>query len=219
VAHAIEATCRTMEAGLSEREMAGMIAHRMLHRGVKPVQVGVAVDGRSRQYRNHGYTAAAMQRYAVITATGRKYGLSVTASRCVSFGEPEEEVRKEHNAVCKVSATYQASTWPDAVPREILLAGRRIYLLSGFEHEWSLAPQGFVTGRASVELPLLPTTEDLFEAGWVVTWTPYAGAIRGCDSYLVTEQGPRVLTPTETWPIKRIRVQGAEFIHPDILIR
>ena len=37
--------------------------------------------------------------------------------------------------VCKVNATYLASTWPDAVPREILLAGRRIYLVSGYEHE------------------------------------------------------------------------------------
>src|SRR5205823_974155 len=104
------------------------------------------------------------------TATGRKYGLCATASRAVSFGEPAEELHKEHNTACKVSATYLASTWPDAVPREILLAARRVYLLGGFEHEWMLAPQGHVTGRAAVELPLLPATGDLFEAGWAVTW-------------------------------------------------
>jgi hypothetical protein len=118
-----------------------------------------------------------------------------------------------------VAATYLASTWSDAVPREILLAGRRIYLLSGFEHEWMLAPQGFVTGRAVVELPLLPQTEELFQPGWAVTWTPSAGAARGGDTYLITEQGPRLITPTEVWPLKRIRVQGAEFVHPDILQR
>ena len=37
---------------------------------------------------------------------------------------------------CRVSASYLASTWPDAVPREILQAGRRIYTRSQFEHEW-----------------------------------------------------------------------------------
>ena len=61
----------------------------------------------------------------------------------------DEEFQKEHNAVCRVSASYLASTWPDAVPREILTAGRRIYLISGFEHEWLQAPQGWLTGRAA----------------------------------------------------------------------
>ena len=49
--------------------------------------------------------------------------------------------------------------------------------------------------------------------------TPSAGAARGGDTYLITEQGPRLITPTEVWPLKRIRVQGAEFVHPDILQR
>jgi hypothetical protein len=44
-------------------------------------------------------------------------------------------LRNEHNAVCRVGASFLASTWPDAVPREILAAARRIYLVSGHEHE------------------------------------------------------------------------------------
>src|SRR5262249_28616788 len=168
--------CRTMPPGLSEREVAAQLSHRLLHRGVQVVQVSVAADGRARPYRQHGFTASLVDRYALLTATGLKYGLCATASRAVSFGEPDEHLRKEHNTVCKVSATSLASTWPDAVPREILLAGRRIYLLSGFEHEWLLAPQGNVIGRAPVELPLLPTTEELFQPGWAVVWSASAGA-------------------------------------------
>ena len=36
---------------------------------------------------------------------------------------------------------------------------------------------------------------------------------------ILAEDGPRVITPTEFWPSKRIRVQGAEFYRPDLLIR
>jgi Xaa-Pro aminopeptidase len=219
LSHALEATCRTMMQGESEREIAGQISHRLIHRGALPLYVGVAADGRSRLYRQFGFTSTPVHNYAVLTATARKYGLCATASRAISFGPPEETFRAEHNAVCKVGATYIASTWSDALPREILAAGRRVYGLTGYEHEWRLSPQGHVTGRAPIELALTPATEELFQAGWAVTWSPAVGAARGCDTFLITDGGPRVVTPTEPWPLKRIRVQGADFVRPDILQR
>ncbi len=219
VAHALEATGRTMEPEETERELAGQLSHRLLHRGAQPVSLSVAADGRSRGYRQHGFTAAPIRRYAVLTATARKYGLCATASRSVCFGPVDPLFRTEHDTVSKVSATYVASTWPDAVPREILLAGRRVYLISGFEHEWLLSPQGHVTGAAAVELGLTPNTEELFHPGWAITWKASAGAAVSCDTFLITDDGARAVTPTETWPLKRIRVQGAEFVRPDVLQR
>jgi Xaa-Pro aminopeptidase len=219
VAHALEATCRSLNPHETEREVAGHLSHRLVHRGVQPVQVGVSADGRSRLYRHFGYTPAVIQRYAVLMATGRKYGLCATASRAVCFGEPPADFRQDHNAVCKVSAGYLAASWPDAVPREILLAGRRIYLICNYEHEWLQVPQGHVTGRLPVELPLTPATEDLFEPSWAVTWAAGAGAAFSCDTFLVTDEGPKAVTPAEGWPLKRIRIQGAEFVRPDLLVR
>jgi hypothetical protein len=219
LAHALEATCRTMLPGETEREAAAQISHRLLHRGVHPVQIGVAADGRSRLYRQGGFTSTPIEHYAVLTATGRKYGLNATASRTLSFGAPDSVLAQEHNTACKVSATYLASSWPDAVPSEILTAGRRVLLICGFEHEWLLAPQGHVSGRCPVELRITPSTNDLFQAGWAVTWQAGAGAASSCDTCILADEGPILVTPTETWPLKRIRVQGAEFVRPDILQR
>jgi len=219
LSHALEATCRTLATGETEREVAGQVSHRLIHRGALPLSVSVAADGRSRTYRQFGFTSAPVQKYAVLMATARKYGLCATASRSVSFGPPDDATRAEHNAVCKVGATYVASTWPDALPREILAAGRRVYGLIGHEHEWRLAPQGHLTGRAVVELALTPATDDLFQEGWAVTWHAGVGAACSCDTFLITDAGPRVVTPTEPWPLKRIRIQGADFVRPDILQR
>ena len=219
ISHALEAACRTMPIGETEREVAGQLSHRLMHRGVLPLHVGVAGDGRSRLYRQFGFTALPIRKSAIVTVTGRKYGLTATASRSVCFGAPEPDLRKEQDAVCKVGAVYLASTWPDAVPREVLAAGRRVYQLTGFEHDWTLCPQGHVTGRCVVELPLLPATEELFQAGWAVTWRASAGSALGCDTFLVTDKGPEVVTPAEGWPLKRIRIQGAEFRWPDVLQR
>ena len=219
VAHALEATCRTLSQGETEREIAGHLSHRLIHRGILPLHIGVAVDGRSHLYRRFGFTSTTLEQYAVLTVTARKYGMYVTASRSVCFGELPPEFRQDHNAVCRVSASYLASTWPDAMPREILLAGRRIYLISGFEHEWQLSPQGHLTGRCPVEMALTPQTEELFQPGWSITWNASAGAALSGDTFLITEEGPKIVTPTEVWPLKRIRIQGAEFVRPDVLQR
>ena len=219
LAHSLEATCRQFEQGTTEREVAGQIAHRLMHRGAVPLHIGVAADGRSRTYRQFSFTSTSIRKYAVVTATARKYGLCATATRAVAFGLIDETFRAEMNGICRVAASFLASTWPNALPGQILQAARRIYQLSGFEHEWLAAPQGHLIGRCPVEVPLLPRTEEMLQAGHAVVWIPAAGAASGADTYLVTDNGPRCLTPPENWPLKRIKIQGAEFIRPDVLVR
>jgi Xaa-Pro aminopeptidase len=219
VSHALEATCRTMSPKETEREIAGQLSHRLLHRGTNPLVVEVAADGRSRRYRQCGFTSLPINHYCVLTISARKYGLCATASRSVCFGQPDPLILKEHDAACKVSATYIASSWPDAMPRQILSTGRHLYRLIGFEHEWRYCPQGHITGRSPVELNLTPRTDQLFHPDWAVTWHASAGAAVSCDTFLITDAGPQLVTPAEMWPLKRIRVQGAEFFRPDLLIR
>ncbi len=219
LSHALEATGRTLSLDDTEREVAGQLSHRLLHRGAQPVLISVAGDGRSRHYRQYGFTGATVRQSCLLIAAARKYGLTALASRSVCFGPPEAALRLEHDAACRVSATYVAGTWPDAVPKQILATGRRVFQLASVEHEWLLAPQGHLTGHEPVDLLLTPNTEDLFQANWAVTWTASVGAASSCDTFLVTEDGPLCLTPTENWPLKRIRVQGAEFVRPDLLIR
>src|SRR5438132_1261323 len=211
--HALEATGRAITPDeLSEQEVAGQISHRLWHRGAESMAISVLADGRSELYRQASATPARVHRSCVLTLTVRKFGLCVTASRALSFGPPNEAFTREQDAACKISATYIASTWPDALPRQILATSRRVYQLTGYEHEWRSSPQGHVTGRSPQELAITPQTEELFRQGWVVTWRAGVGAAQSCDTFLVTDQGPESITPAESWPQKRIRVQGGEFL-------
>ncbi len=219
VGHAVEAACRTLQPGETEREIAGQLSHRLIHRGVIPLVLTVLVDGRSHRYRQGGFTPTPVNSYCVVLAAAQKYGLCAMASRTVAFGTIPEQLRKEHTAACRVSATYVASTWPDAVPKQILKTARRVYLSSGAEHEWRLSPQGHITGRSLVELPLTPSTEELLPAHAAVTWRASVRSALSCDTFLVNQDGPRTLTIAENWPLKKLRIQGAEFTRPDILVR
>ena len=70
-----------------------------------------------------------------------------------------------------------------------------------------------------VEMSLTPQTEELFQDGWSVTWNASAGAAASCDTFLITDEGPRLVTPTEYWPLMGIRIQGDKFLRPDVLQR
>jgi Xaa-Pro aminopeptidase len=216
VSHALEATCRTLKPGETEREIAGQISHRLLHRGLQPLGISVSADGRSKRYRRSGFTSMQVWKYAVMTVTARKYGLCATASRSVSLGPPDAELRQEFDAAAKVMATYVASTWPDAMPGQILATGKQVYQFAGYEEEWRLTPQGFVTGRAPVEMRLVPKSTSTLHADSAITWNACIGAGQIQDTYLITEGGPKIMTPPELWPLKGIRVKGAEFALPDI---
>lgn len=219
LSHAVEATCRNLSKGESEREVAGQLAHRLIHRGVLPVTMTVAADGRLDKYRQCGYTAIPVTQSAVIIASAQKFGLCATTSRTMCFGEPPSELKAAHDAACRVSGAYVASSWPNAVVKEIFNVGRRVYALSNAEHEWLRSPQGFVTGHALVEIPLRPDSELTFQPHWAVTWKANVGGGVSCDTFLVTDEGPITLTAAENWPLKRIRIHGADFLRPDILIR
>lgn len=219
ISHAVEATCRTLAQGETEREVAGQISHRLLHRGATPLNITVMADGRSRLYRQAGFTSLPVERTCVLLATARKYGLCASASRTVSFGKPDADLQREHDVATRVSATYMASSWPDAIASEILNVGRRIFQVSGMEHEWRLAPQGFVTGRSPIEQSFRPGRQDLIQADWPLVWSPSAGAAMSWDTFVVTEKGARLMTNPESWPQRRIRIQGTEILRPDIFVR
>jgi Xaa-Pro dipeptidase len=199
--------------------VAAQLSHRLLHHGAEPVVLGVAADGRSRRHPCFGVTGAAISRFAVLLVTARKAGLYGTASRVVSFGPPDEALQKEFDAATKVSAAWIATTWPDSRPREIIQTGQRYCQAAGFDPETQLGPPGHLIGRSAIELPLTAETDDLLQPGWAITWQASIGAALSCDTFLATADGPKLLTPTDSWPLKRIRIQGMKLVRPDILHR
>jgi Xaa-Pro aminopeptidase len=217
--HAVEATCRNAQPGETERELAGQVSHRLLRKGAVPIALSVTADGRASTYRRHGFTSAPIEKNATITATARKYGLHATCSRTFTFGPAEDALKREALAACRVQAMYIAGTWPDAVPRELLNSGRRVCQLQGYEHDWELAGQGFVTGRLPVERTLGPDCIEPLGLHWPITWTASVGAGACADTYVVGEQGPGLTTRADNWPIARIRVTGTEIDCPTILER
>jgi Xaa-Pro aminopeptidase len=218
LAHALEATSRHLEPGQTEDEVAGQLAHRLLHRGVQPVALSVAGDGRVGCHRRPGVAGAAVRQWCVVAATAARSGLHATAARTVWLGPIDPAVRTEFDAACRTLAALAAASTPGTPAAAAVEAGRRVAHLGGHDDAWLSGPPGHVTGWQPVERPLAPTSSLTLEANWAVTWQAGVGPALCCDTYLVAAP-PACVTPVESWPVKRVHVQNMVVDVPDILER
>lgn len=220
VGHALEATGRTMEAGQSEHEIAGQLAHRLVHRGIHPVAVAVAADGRAARHPRPGVTAAVVRSSCGIGVIASRAGLHVTAARTVCFSPPTDEFRAHFDAACRTIAALAAAGVPGTAAATVIHAAERVANLSGHGDAWRAGSPGHVTGWLPVERPLPPATPLVLETDWAVTWRAAIGPAVVSDTYLVGAT-PASVTPAEAglWPYKRITVQGQTFDVPDLLVR
>ncbi len=217
VTHALEATARNSQAGQSEQEIAGQLAHRLYRHGVEAVGLSVAVDDRAKRFRRAGFTEATAERVCVLQATGMRDGLYVTASRTVCFGPPEPDFRLEFDTAVKLSAVYRSQTRPGATVGAAAEAGRVLTHGTDFEHDWRAAQQGYGAGRFPAEELRKANNDEKFATDWPIVWQARVHRAAVVDTMLVSDAEPIAVTPPDGWPFKRIRIRDHAYDVPDLL--
>jgi Xaa-Pro aminopeptidase len=220
IAHAVEATCRSVEPGQTEEEVAGHLTHRLVRRGVLPVTFAIAADGRLTRHPRPGVTAAAVGSSCVVGVTGMRAGLHVSAARTVCLTQPTDQFRAQFDAACRIAAALAAAATTGTAAAAVLQAGERAAHLGGYDDVWRATPPGHVTGWLPIERPLPPGTPMVLEAGWAVTWRAVVGPATSADTHLVATPSMCVTPPeADVWPVKRVKVQGLTLDLPDLLAR
>lgn len=216
---ALEATARNFARGDTEDEVAGHLAHRLLHRGTEVVSVSVTADGRGRKFRRTGFTSAPVTTWCTIQATATRDGLFATASRTVWFRKPDDKERAEYDLATRLSAVYRSMTKADAAVGPISEAARRLLAGTPYEYEWRASQPGYGTGWFPAEELRRHGVDDPFVAGQPITWQARVGAAAVIDTVIATEVGSASITPPDGWPFKRVKVGDANLDIPDALVR
>jgi Xaa-Pro dipeptidase len=219
VAHAVEATARSFARGDSEEEVAGQMAHRLVHRGAEPAGLSVTADGRGKKFRRTGYTSAAVAHVGTLQATATRDGLYATAARTVYFGDPDADFRTAFDAAVKLSAVGRAMSVPGESVGSAADAGKWLLANTGLEYEWRFSQPGYGAGRFPAEELRRLGQEEKFAPGWPVTWQTRLGPAAVVDTVVVGETGPVAVTPPSDWPFKRIKVKDQTIDVPDLLVR
>jgi Xaa-Pro aminopeptidase len=219
VTHAVEATARHVEAGQSEAEIAGHLAHRLIRHEVQPVWLRAAADGRAAAYRHWGYGDGQLARWCLVGAMGSRWGLCCAAMRTVVLGSPPAEVIAAFQQAALLQATGIFFSQPGAHLADVWQKVRRIYEKIGIPNEWLLADQAHVVGYETSEAALVPNSEFVLRPRMAVHWHPSVGPVQTSDTVLVGEAGAELLTRPTEWPLLHTTVKGQSVLLPDLLVR
>jgi antitoxin VapB len=216
-ASAMDAAVRAIRPGMSERQIASLLAGETAHRGVWPVVDLVATDERIRHFRHPLPVDKALERHAMVVLCGRKWGLVCSLTRFVHFGRLPDDLRRRQDAVAQVDATFIAATRPGAAVKDVFARALGAYRATGFADEWTLHHQGGAAGYEPREYIGRPSSTEQVAERQAFAWNPSITGAKSEDTILVGRDRNDVMTEIAGWPTIDPTIDGATWRRPAVL--
>lgn len=216
-AEAMNAAIHQIQPGLTEYEIAAILGREIQRRGILPIVNLIATDQRIYSYRHPLPTSKKLERYAMLVACGRKYGLVCSITRLVHFGPMSDELRRKAEAVAQVDAVFHATTRPGRSLRDIFRAAQAKYAELGYRDEWQLHHQGGPAGYNPRETIATLDSDVRVVEGQAYAWNPSITGTKSEDTLLVKPDGVEVLTEISGWPMTPVELDGETLFRPATL--
>jgi Xaa-Pro aminopeptidase len=216
-AAAMDRAIRAVHPGMTENDIAALLAQEALRLGILPIVNLVAVDDRVSALRHPLPTKKALEKYAMLVLCGRQHGLVCSVTRLVHFGRLPDELRRRAEAVATVDAAFIGSTRPGERMGQVFQAGLAAYARAGFPEEWRLHHQGGPVGYEPRELLVSEGTDDIVQAGQAYAWNPTISGAKSEDTVLVGANETEILTAMKDWPMLVVEFDGHRWSRPAVL--
>ena len=164
-AEAMNSAIRAVRPGMTEYEIAALLAGETEKRGAQAIVNLIATDERIFRYRHPLPTAKRLDRYAMLVLCGRKQGLVCSITRLIHFGPLPDELRRKQEAVAVVDGVYTYMTRPGVTLGEIVSHAQTAYAKTGLPDEWRLHHQGGPAGYEPREALGLPGGAEVVALG------------------------------------------------------
>jgi len=216
---ALEAAARMIRPGMTEIEVAGVMAAHAYAAGTTPVVTLVAADDRIDRFRHPIPTNQRIQQRAMVVICTRQHGLIVSATRLVAFGGLSDDLIRRAEACAVVDATAWHGSRPGRRLGEVFADIQAAYAAQGYPDEWHKHHQGGITGYENREVQARPDSQQLLAVGQAFAWNPSIAGTKSEDTMLLGTDGPESLTNTGNWPMITVTVAGQQYQRPGILVR
>jgi Xaa-Pro aminopeptidase len=218
-AAAMNEAVRDVRPGMTEYEIAGLLAKASQQRGVLPVVVLIATDERVFNFRHPLPTAKRLDKYAMLVLCGRQKGLVCSLTRFVHFGSLTAELKEKAAKVAYIDAAMIAATRPGKTVADVFQLTKAAYAKVGFANEWQLHHQGGPAGYDPREFVATDAVDVPVGVGQAYAWNPSITGAKSEDTILVGEQGNEILSTIPDWPGIPVEVDGQIIERPAILIK
>ena len=217
VSLALEKTMMKAKKGEKESAVVGRLCKELWKDRIDPITLMSAADDRVSNFRHPIPTEKRVERYLMVSVNARKWGLIVSLTRFVHFGELPEALRMKYEANVFIDCTMMAHTRLGTPAREVLQKGIDAYKEKGFPEEWKLHHQGGSIGYTGRDYRVNFKTPDVIQENQAFTWNPSITGTKSEDTILATSKGPEMITHPVLYPTLSLSVAGIPFNRPAIL--
>lgn len=217
-AEAMHETILGIQPGMTEYQIASLLASAAEKRGVQAIVNLIATDERIFNFRHPLPTDKKMEKYAMVVLCGRRWGLVCSITRLVHFGRLSDELSRKMNAVAEIDASFIHFTRPGARLNQVFQQAVHTYAKTGFAEEWKLHHQGGPAGFEPREFIVTPASTEIVTAGQVYAWNPSITGMKSEDTILIGTEANEVLTKFDGWPELHVVIEGKEYSRPAVLV-
>ena len=215
---AIEDAAKTIQPGDKECEVVGRLAAILWENRLDFITTFCAADERISQYRHPIATEKTVENRAMLCVNARKWGLIVSLTRFVQFGQVDEEIRRRYDANVHIDCVMMAHSIPGQPVVNAFNRGLEAYKEHGFEQEYKLHHQGGSIGYEGRDYKVDFNTNIEICENQGFAWNPSITGCKSEDTMLATSHGPELLSRPVSFPVLEVEAGGHVFRRPDILI-
>ena len=208
-----------VEPGTKEADVAGMFLGEYGRAGIQCDVLLVGSDERISRYRHPNPSEKTVGRYLLLHPAVRKWGLHANVTRLVHFGPVPEDLRRRHEAACRVAAAAVTLCTPGRTFQEILAVQKQLYAQSGFADEWKYHFQGGITGYIVADPTLALDPEAVIVPNQAYDWFITITGVKVEELSINTGGRQEVCSMAGNWPAASYEYRGKSVELPQILVR
>jgi Xaa-Pro dipeptidase len=208
-----------LQPGITEYEMEALISDLLLCEGILPSVLLMAVDERILNYKHAVARGRSLERYGMLNLCSRKWGLAISITRFVHFGELPGEVVQRFAASARVNAALLDATRAGATSAELFKAAQGAYVAEGFPGEEELHHQGGATGYGEREWLATPAGTEIVVNNQAFAWNPSIRGGKVEDTVLLHDGRIETLTGTPDLPVVDTEWNGGTYRSSGVLVR
>lgn len=219
--HAAEAATSVLlrlQPGTSEREMHAMLAEHLIALGILPSVYLCAVDDRIRRYRHAVPRCAVLERFGMIGFCARRWGLTVSLTRFVHFGNVPDELSDRFAAMAQVNAHLLNATREGVSAGDLFAVASEAYASVGHAGGEKLHHQGGATGYAEREWVARPGGAERVLSQQAFAWNPSLAGAKVEDTVILHQGTIEVITTTPQLPIVITEIGAKSYKSAGVLV-
>ena len=208
-----------VEPGLSEYDLEAITAANLLRRGILPSVYLYAVDDRILKYKHAVARGKRLKQYGMLNLCSRKWGLCISITRFIHFGELPAELAARFKSAAQVNAALLDASRVGATSAELFQVAQSAYAAEGFPGEEKFHHQGGATGYGEREWVATPKGTEVVVNNQAFAWNPSIRGGKAEDTVLLRDGKIEWLTATPELPIIEATANGTVYPAAGVLVK